>query len=132
MGLLQTLRSGVKIADKVTKPLQSIVTYRRYTGQNGFGEKTYSPSLSSPAISLRAVVEDKQEQVRTFSGELSQAKTSVLFLDVNSLITATSGQGIKEDDLIILQNGDTGPILNTSGFIDGGTGIPIATQVYLG
>jgi hypothetical protein len=132
MGLLGIIRSGVKTADKLTKGLQPYFLYRQYLNQDGSGEKLYNPSIETPAVELRAIIEDKQEIVRTASGNLSQSKTHITVLDVGKLIAATSGLGIKESDLIILQNGETGIILSVGGFIDSGTGIPVATEIFLG
>lgn len=127
MGLLKVLRSGVKTVNKVTLDLQSDTTFERYLSSDGAGGKTYG----SP-VTLKAIVEDRQEIVRTLSGELSQSKTHITYLDAAALSAATGGNGIKEQDRITLQNGETGPILAIGGFIDAGTGDPLATDVYLG
>lgn len=127
MGLLATIRSAVKTADKVTRDLQAVTVYERALGSDGAGAVTFA----SP-VNLRAIVEDKQEIVRTASGMLSQSKTHITYLDTPALLAATSGQGIKESDRITLPSGETGPILAIGGFIDAGTGIPVATECYLG
>lgn len=127
MGLLATVRSGVKTVDKLTRDLQTSTTFERYLSQDGAGDKTYAA-----AVTLKAIVEDKQEIVRTLSGGLSQSKTHITYLDVSALSTATGGNGVKEQDRITLPNGETGPILAVGGFIDRGTFDPIATEVYLG
>lgn len=127
MSLLDVLRSGVKIADNVTKPLQPRVSYRRYLSEDGYGTKQYGP-----VVFLNAIVDWKQKQVRTKEGTLSVTRASVLFLNIKDVVDATSGQGIGEDDEIVLPDGTTGPILDMSGFIDAGTGHPLATEVFLG
>lgn len=127
MSLLDVLRSAVVIADTVTKPLQPFVTYSRYTGEDEYGTKTYAT-----AVQLAAIVDWKQKQVRTLSGVLSVTRSSVMFLDINALDAATGGEGIDDNDLIVLPDGTTGPILDMSGFIDAGTGHPLATEVLLG
>jgi hypothetical protein len=127
MGLLQTIRGAVKTTDRVVKSLQPTVVFERALSSDGAGAVTYS----SP-VNLKAIVEDKQEIVRTLSGGLSQSKTHITFLDVASVAIATGGQGIKESDRITLSSGETGPILSISGFIDAGTGQPVAPEVYLG
>jgi len=53
-------------------------------------------------------------------------------LDIAALVAATNGAGIDDHDVIVLPDGTTGPILDMSGFIDAGTGHPIATEVFLG
>jgi hypothetical protein len=127
MGLLQTIRDAVKTADKVVKDLQPTTTFERALSSDGAGGVTYG----SP-VPLKAIVEDKQEIVRTLSGGLSQSKTHITYLDIASLMAATGGQGIKESDRITLPSGETGPILSVGGFIDAGTGQPIASEVMLG
>lgn len=128
MSLLDVLRKGVKIADKVTKPIQTSVTFERAVFQNdGYGDKSYPTSVQLPAI-----VDWKQKQVRTSSGILSVSRASVMFLDVVALAKATSGQGISDHDRITLPDGTTGPILDMAGFIDAGTGQPLATEVFIG
>lgn len=127
MSLLDVLRSGVAIVDTVTKPLQANVTYERYAGSNFQGTETYSA-----AVSLRAIVDGKQHQVRTTSGILSVSRALVIFLDVAALAAATGGLGINDKDKITLPDGTTGPILAVTGFVDAGTGEPLATEVHLG
>lgn len=127
MSLLDTLRTGVKIVDKVTKPLQPTVTYRRATGNDGYGNVTFAAP-----VSLRAIVDFARKQVRTPSGELTVTRATIDLLDVAAVVAATNGQGIGNDDQFTLPDGDTGPILDISGFIDAGTGNPVATTVMLG
>lgn len=128
MSLIALLRKGVKIADKATKSLQSVVTLRHYTGsQTLLGDKSYTS-----AVELRAVVDWEQRQIRTSGGVLSVSRAMVLFLDVAALSAATNAQGVDDEDIITLPDGTTGPILDMGGFIDPGTGRPLATEVYLG
>lgn len=127
MSLLDVVRSAVKVADKVTKPLQATVTLQHYVGENGYGAKTY---LS--AVSLPAIVDWKQKQLRTMEGVLSVSRASVMFLDVAALMAATNNEGVDDNDLITLPDGTTGPILDMTGFIDAGTTNPVATEVFLG
>ena len=127
MSLLDTLRSGVKLADKITKPLQATVTYEREMGSDGYGSFTYA----SP-VSLRAVVDFARKQVRTPQGELTVTRATITLLDVAAIVAATGGEGIGNNDRFTLPDGDSGPILDISGFIDAGTGHPIATDVMIG
>ena len=132
MSLLNTLRSAVKIADKVTKSVQAEVQFRHYLGADDYGAKSYTPAVGQPALLLRAVVDWKQKQVRTQAGILSVSRASVTFLDVNAVAAATNNEGIDDHDIIILPDGTTGPILDMAGFIDAGTGQPLATEIFLG
>lgn len=127
MSLLDVLRAGVAVADLITKPLQPTVTYERYLSESGDGSKTYAG-----IVLLYAIVDWKQKQVRTMSGILSVSRAAVTFLDITTLALATNNEGIGDNDRIVLPDGTTGPILDMSGFIDSGTGHPIATEVWLG
>jgi hypothetical protein len=127
MSLINTIRSAVAVADKVTKPLQSTVAYQRKTGQDVTGAPTYEA-----AVDLDALIDWKARQVRTVAGLLTVSRAVVTFLDAAALSTATGGVGIDDNDKLTLPDGTTGPILDLGGFIDPGTGIPVATEVYMG
>lgn len=132
MSLLNVVQSGIKVADKVTKPLQSTVSYRRFISADSEGAQTFKPPVNVPALPLKAIVEWKKVQLRTASGIVSATRPTILFLDVAALVSATSGEGIGDEDSITLPDGTTGPISNLGGFIDAGTGKPLATTVVLG
>ena len=127
MSLLDVLRSGVAIANQVTAPLQATVSFQRFTGSDGEGTRTYAT-----AVDLLAICDWKQKHLRTATGELSVSRASVMFLDIVALVAATGGDGVDDNDIITLPDLTTGPILDLSGFIDAGTGHPIATEVWLG
>lgn len=127
MSLLDVVRSAVAVANQVTKPLQPTVSFSRYTGSDSYGMQTYAPP-----VPLKAIVDWKQKQLRTPEGVLSVSRASVMFLDIATLVAATGGNGVSDEDRIVLPDGTTGPILDMSGFVDAGTGHPIATEVFLG
>lgn len=127
MALIDILRAGVRIADKVTKSAHSTVRYERYLGSTGHGVKTYAG-----VTTMKAVVDWKQKQVRTQTGVLTVTRASVMLLDIKELLAKTGGDGIGDNDRFTLQDGTTGPILDLGGFIDPGNGIPLATEVFLG
>lgn len=132
MSLLDILRTGVKLADNITKPLQATVRYWRFVGATGDGDKTYVPPITSAGIPLKAIVDWKQKQVRTQTGVLSVSRAVITLLNIDEVVKATAGNGIGDDDLFILPDGTTGPVIDMAGFIDAGTGHPIATEVFLG
>ena len=127
MSLLNVVRSAVKVADSVTKPLQATVSYERKTGQDTFAQPTYAT-----AVDLEAIIDWKSRQVRTATGILTVSRAVITFLDAAALSTATSTNGIDDNDKLTLPDGTTGPILDLGGFIDPGTGIPVATEVFMG
>lgn len=132
MSLLDIVRASVKIADGVTKPLQATVSFWHFVSADGEGTKTYSPDRASTGVQLRAIVDWTQKHLRTMSGELSVSRASVMFLDLDALNAATGGEGVDDNDVIVLPDGTTGPILDMKGFIDAGTGHPVMTEVFLG
>lgn len=127
MSLLDTLRFGVALADQITKPLQPTVMYERELGTNEYGDKTYAG-----AVPLRALVDFTSKQVRTRDGILTVTRATIDLLDIVEVVAATNGDGIGNNDKFTLPDGDTGPILDISGFVDAGTTHPIATTVMLG
>jgi hypothetical protein len=126
-GLLGIVRSAVAVADQVTRPLQAAVSYQRYTGQDAFGDPNFAA-----AVSLLAIVDWRARQRRTSTGVLTVSRAMVTFLDAPALAAATAGNGIDDKDVIVLPDLTAGPILDLGGFVDAGTGLPIATEVYLG
>lgn len=127
MSLLTTVRSAVEIANKITRPLQPTVTYERMTGDDDYGLKTYAAP-----VSLHAIVEYKSKQVRDQSGVLTVSRAIITLLDIAEVIAATGGAGIGNNDKFTLPDGDTGPTLDIGGFVDAGTGNPVATEIMLG
>lgn len=129
MSLVAVLRKGVGTINKVTKKggLQATVTFRR-SGANGL----YEPSLGS-GVPLGAILEAKSTQSRTPEGIVTVTRTQMTLLDVQEIVDATSGLGfIKDTDTFTLPDGSTSAIVDTGGFIDAGTGHPIATEITLG
>jgi hypothetical protein len=128
VSILNALRAGVKTANKVTRngKMQAVVMYSRETGQDAYG-----PTFAA-AVPLHALVDFKAKQVRTASGELTATRAVLTLLDTAEIIAATGGNGIGNNDVFVLPDGDTGPTLDISGFVDAGTGHPVATEVMMG
>ncbi len=126
MGLLNVLRSGVKIADKVTKDLQPTVSYFRKTGSGAYGP-TYAA-----AKPLHAIVDYKTTQMRNQDGTLVAVRAVVTLLNIVEVSAATNGLGISNDDTFTLPDGKTSTIMALNGFLDAGTGHPLATEIGLG
>lgn len=124
------LRNAVAIANTVTKNLrfQATVTYyKAVSDSTGYGGVTHPTG-----VSLEAIVDFARKQVRTREGVLTVTRATIDLLDVAAVAAATGGDGIGNDDKFVLPDGDSGPILDISGFIDSGTGQPVATTVMLG
>jgi hypothetical protein len=127
MSLLDVVRSGVALANKITRDLQPVVSYQRLVSTDGEGAKTYAA-----AVPLHAIVDYTSKQVRTQGGVMTVTRATIDLPDVKEIIVATGGAGIGNDDVFTLPDGDTGPILDIGGFIDAGTGNPVATKVMIG
>lgn len=129
MSILDSLRSGVELANKITRKgkIQAEVMYQREITVDAYGTKGYLA-----AVPLHAIVDFASKQVRTKDGTLSVTRATLDLLDIKEIVAATDGEGIGNDDKFILPDGDTGPILDLRGFIDAGTTHPIATTVMLG
>lgn len=128
MSLLDVLRSGVKIIDSVTKPLQTEVSFSRCIDPDTDG---YGTKDMAAAVTLKVVVDYKQQQIRTQQGELAVSQCAVTFVDIAALLAATNNLGVTVHDLIVFPDGRTGPILNIGGYMDPGTAVPVATDVWL-
>lgn len=116
------------VVDPVTKSAQSNVQYFRWISDlDGMG----TPGYAAKKI-LKAAIDWKQVQVRTPQGTDTTSRASLIFTNTAALMAATAGKGIGDKDKFILPDGTTGPILDLGGFIDPGTSIPFATEVYLG
>jgi hypothetical protein len=81
---------------------------------------------------MKAICDWRQAQVTTVGGSLAVSRVVVTFIDIKEMEAKTNGEGISDQDRITLPDGTTGPILDMAGFIDAGTGQPLATDVYLG
>jgi hypothetical protein len=130
------LTDVLKTIDGVTKGLnlQTSFTFRRYSSSDGYGAESYGTSTT-----LMAVLEFKQRSVRTATGEMAQSTATLTLVDPAAVIAATpavTGGGklgwVFTKDEITLPNGTKPPILNVGGFVDGGGGNLIPTEVYLG
>jgi hypothetical protein len=130
MSLRDLIVSGVDFANTFTKneQLQAKVTWNRFDHESGSGEIVYQPSLI-----VDALIDWKQKQVRTPQGILTVSRAAVTFLDP-AIQVDDQDQIILPDGSTgpLLPNGTTGPILDEAGFIDGATGHPYLTTVYLG
>lgn len=126
MSLLTALRAGVKTADKVTKTLQALVLYEHCIGSDEYG-----PTYDAP-VPLRAIVDMKDQQVRTRSGVLAASKGQITLLDVAEIVAATGTDGrVLDIDLFTVPGWPASAIVAIGGFIDAGTGFPVATDVWI-
>jgi len=128
MSLLDTLRAGIKTADKVTKPLQSDVVYVRVTARDAYG----APSAYADPVTLKAIVDFRAVPVRNKEGITVYSSATLTFLSVADIEEATSGTGVDTDDLFTLADSTTGKVLSIGGFMDAVTTKPIPLTVMIG
>lgn len=126
MSLQTAVRSALKAGHKALAPLECTVTYERYLSADAYGAITYAAG-----VPLLAALDGRQTQRRLPSGILTGSRATLTFTDVAALSTASAGNGVSDKDRITLPDGTTGPILDVGGYIDPGTGLPFATEVYL-
>jgi hypothetical protein len=120
MGLMDLAHSMIEFADNFTQAqgVQATVQHESFISGGGAGSSTHMPPVARPAI-----VEYKQREVRTSSGEVAMSASTVTFLDPTVEVDI--------NDRITLPNGESGPILALGAFVDS-TQKPILTEVYLG
>lgn len=132
MALNDIIRSGVKIADNVTKGTQVTVTHRAFTGQDGEGASSYSAPASRKAIvDLTRKLRPRQD------GTMVPIVATVILLEViapNGAVTDPPRQEpIDPRDILTLPNGLTGPIMMApDAVLDPATNRPYFNQVYIG
>lgn len=126
--------SGVALAKSLTQPLQPQVIVRRWIGQTEFGTDQYHADELYTAL-----VEKKVQAVRGPGGQEVLARSYVAFLEPIPSLTLLLGlepgkrtDPFDEQDVIILPDGETGPILAIEGFIDAETSSPYLSEVWLG
>jgi hypothetical protein len=128
MGLANTIRKGVAIANSATKDLQVEIIFYAWIGSDADGK----PKYDTP-IGILALVEEKQHNRRLGVGQEIFPKASLTIL---SPLTANGALGRHEPidprDKFILPNGSTGPILDVKGMIDPKTKLPYLHEVTLG
>jgi hypothetical protein len=128
MGLGGLVRSGIALANSITGTLQVDVIHHPWIGSLSDGMASYGL-----ATVRRAIVEAKQEQVRTFTGEEATSRAMVTIIGpVEDNGAAGRREPIDPRDRLILPDGTTGPILDVQGLVDAGTGRPYMYQIALG
>jgi len=128
------IRSGVALANRLTKAIHVPVIHRAWIGQDNYGEEKYAPvSVGADGQTLRGVVEIRQVNRLMPNGQQSMSKAWVMFVEpVPPNGTPGRTEPIDVRDYIELPNGLTGPILDVEGLLDPNTSEPFFTEVWLG
>lgn len=121
MSLVDTVRGLVALAQSIALPFEGPVMHSRWQSSGGSGDGAYADPVEVPAL-----ISWEQRQVREPGGTLTVSRSVLTFpypIDVN------------DEDIFVLPDGSTGPILDMGGFVDAGSpivGRPFVTEVILG
>lgn len=131
MSLADVIRGGIATARRITLSLHVDVTHKVWKGQ------TYEGVPDFAIVVRKALVERKQKLVKNMTtGQMEMSEHYLAFIEPIAPTTANAGQTrtnpVDVNDVFVLPDGSTGPIITVDGFFDGGTGVPYYTQVYLG
>lgn len=122
VSLLDALRAGVAVANVVTKSFQAPVLVEHWLGGITYGAP----------VPVLALIDNKQQQVKTKGGVLSVSQSQLTFLDIASLVAATAPDGHLFDvDILTLPDGKKGTAMALGGFVDAGTFNGVITEVWL-
>lgn len=133
MSFDELFRDGVALLKELTSEgnLLVPVEVRFWQGQDSFGRVTFTP----PVI-FQAVVTQNARNIRMKDGQEVTSKSHIMFVEEIPHTMALPGQKrenpIDERDVITTPGGITGPILATSGVLDGGTQLPYYLEVFIG
>ena len=121
-----------QLASKLLDGVKTTVTWNPWIGDDGRGADAFAPSQQ-----LRGFVSKKSKLVRTSDGRLATVMATVQFVDAIPAVTPNPGKTrasapIDARDQIILDDGQTAPIVDIGGFNDPVTGQPFAPKVILG
>lgn len=124
------LRIGVKVANKVTRPVQAEVTHKQFVSQDGAGKKTFSPSTGIKRLCL---FEQQEHKMELPDGRLIAVEAVLTFLE-EVLPQGASGrlEPIDPRDEIILPDGSTAPVVYVSAPYDPKKKRGFVVQVWLG
>lgn len=128
MALDGIIRSVVGIANTVTDSLQVTVTLQQWLGSDGFGASSYDDP-----ISLKCLLDVRQQERRLPSGQMVMTKAVLQFLEPIAPNGAAGRlEPIDPRDIITLPDGTTGPIVDMEGMVDPTTNRPYFQRVWLG
>jgi hypothetical protein len=120
MGLADTVRAGVALANRMTKTLQATVTLEKFQSQDDYGNEVFlAPRKYTAIVEIR--IRDRQTQ----SGQLVTTRASVFF------IQPVIG-GVHTRDRLTLPDGTSGPIVDSGGLVDAETSQPFYHEVWIG
>lgn len=127
MSLATTIANAVSVANRVTSGLQCSVLCEFWVGQSLSG----APKIERQTI--LALVEKRQQRLRTLTGEEQTSRHYIVFLQPLSIpVAAGRANPIDPRDKFVLPDGATGPVLSTTGFVNPDTSQPYLSEIWLG
>jgi len=129
MALDTIIRNAVSTIDGITKSVQTTIVLTRWKSQSFSGEAEYAAP-----ITLKAIVDYKQEQRQSPSGQTRVSKAYIIITSPLSPLGSSPNRSepLDERDIVTLPNMNTGPILETAGIVDSKTGLPYMHEIWLG
>lgn len=129
MSLAGIIRTGVRIADKVTKSVQGDMVLEAWIGQSVTGLPTYA----SP-VTIKCIEDDTQKTITTVSGQVITVMSTLTILEeISDNGTAGRHEPIDTRDRITTPSGFVGKIINAPGsVVDPGTGKGFIQSIMLG
>lgn len=147
MALVDIIRSGVATANGVTASLQPEVKHAAWTSQDGYGKAKYGrrvngvfidghDPLSADLYSVLNAIVEVEQKMREVNGRIVSTYAHLTFLTPVANVEVPGGSMRQNPfdprDIIVLPDGRSGPIIDTKGFVDAGTGAPFFMEVWLG
>ncbi len=128
MSIINTLRKGVALAHGVLGSCEGTVVHEAWIGDDGYGKDSFDTPVGRPCI-----IEYENKQIYDKDGNLAVLKATLQFLvPLTANGAANRAEPIDPRDIFTLPNGSKGSILSTGGFVDPGTGLPLAPSVQIG
>lgn len=131
MDLAKMIADGIATANRMTQSLQPTVEIRRWTGVKSGSGEAFPPDV----VRVRALVEKRQQLIARPGGTEARSRNYLAILEqippVSPPVTDRD-EPIDERDIIVLPDGDTGPILAVTGLVNPTTERPFLAEVWLG
>lgn len=123
----EILRSGIRIANTLTKGVQSTIIHEPWIGQEVHGDDEYDLP-----VELLAVIERTNKVITQGDEQVTIAAILTFVGDIEPNGAPGRREPIDPRDRITLPDGFTGPVVDIKGVTDPGTNRGFTTEVLLG
>lgn len=129
MGLADTVRNLVSVANSLTSDLQETITRYPWVGNDTDGEPLYGAGVSHTAIVERG----RMMKLERDSKLILKSGTKITIIGpVTANGAADRDEPIDGRDRFVLADGTAGPVMNITGLDDPSTGKPYMYEVFIG